>query len=459
MKKQGISLIVLVITIVVVIILAAAVILALGRNNPINLAKQARDKQSVANIEEEFDLYLSSRYAKSTGQFDRKNLNVPKTGENAEGLKMTDILSSIKGTEYEGNVSIVNGELRISLPNKAVLGYIVEDKNKTIDGLAPSYKNPIVPVGFKTVDTSAKWGEGDSWNNGLVIEDEDGNQFVWIPVDGTNIKYERLPDNIKTIGDYEILPSQAKDDTLPSGVTSEDTQITKYGGFYVARYEASLPNSLVNLNTPMADLRTIKDASDNYYKPESKLNGFVWNYITYPLAKEVSDNAYKTDYVKSGLITGKQWDTMLRFIEQTGVNIATNSGAWGNYYDKTGYTIDSGYYKAGAVNAYASSNYTSASKTPYTKSANGYLLLTTGTFGDITNNHPKNLFDVAGNMWEWTNERVATKGGTNTAVDNPLLRGGSFGNDGVDSAACRDGDRGTGSLVFSVGFRLVLYID
>ena len=60
MKKKGISLITLVITIVVVIILAAAVIIALGQNNLISLAKSARDKQSINNIEEEFDIYISS---------------------------------------------------------------------------------------------------------------------------------------------------------------------------------------------------------------------------------------------------------------------------------------------------------------------------------------------------------------------------------------------------------------
>ena len=50
------------------------------------------------------------------------------------------------------------------------------------------YNNPIIPKGFHTVDTeTAKWtkkenGSIKDWNKGLVIEDENGNQFVWIPV-------------------------------------------------------------------------------------------------------------------------------------------------------------------------------------------------------------------------------------------------------------------------------------
>ncbi len=53
--------------------------------------------------------------------------------------------------------------------------------------LIEKYKNPIIPEGFKKVETnSASWeldteGNPKGWNNGLVIEDEKGNQFVWIP--------------------------------------------------------------------------------------------------------------------------------------------------------------------------------------------------------------------------------------------------------------------------------------
>lgn len=59
------------------------------------------------------------------------------------------------------------------------------------------YKNPIIPDGFNKVETeNASWeldenGDIKGWNNGLVIEDENGNQFVWIPVDINNLKYSK----------------------------------------------------------------------------------------------------------------------------------------------------------------------------------------------------------------------------------------------------------------------------
>ena len=50
-----------------------------------------------------------------------------------------------------------------------------------------SYNNPIVPEGFKKIETdTASWelenGIPKGWNSGLVIEDEIGNQFVWVPI-------------------------------------------------------------------------------------------------------------------------------------------------------------------------------------------------------------------------------------------------------------------------------------
>lgn len=62
---------------------------------------------------------------------------------------------------------------------------------KTIDGKSVgTYSNPTIPKGFKPIDTdTSKWGDGSAApliqdvNNGLVIEDREGNQFVWIPVE------------------------------------------------------------------------------------------------------------------------------------------------------------------------------------------------------------------------------------------------------------------------------------
>lgn len=82
--------------------------------------------------------------------------------------------------------------------------------NTSITGVDYTYYNPVIPVGFKTVSTrDASWRstngiQVDDWNSGLVIENSQGNKFVWVP--GNNI-------------------------TSSIGAT-EQTQIEKYGGYY-----------------------------------------------------------------------------------------------------------------------------------------------------------------------------------------------------------------------------------
>ncbi len=66
----------------------------------------------------------------------------------------------------------------------------------------------------------------------------------------------------------------------------------------------------------------------------------------------------------------------------------------------------------------------------------------------------KNIFDVAGNVWEWTTE-VPTYGNGN----NRVRRGGSAYDSGfvyLDSYC--DGAFSAGVCNWGIGFRLVLYV-
>lgn len=93
---------------------------------------------------------------------------------------------------------------------------------KTIE----KYKNPIIPNGFKKVETdSASWeintdGNPKDWNNGLVIEDEKGNQFVWVPctLTGYNntVQYSRYFTDSLINDTWEI---HSEDEILTSGYT------------------------------------------------------------------------------------------------------------------------------------------------------------------------------------------------------------------------------------------------
>ena len=101
----------------------------------------------------------------------------------------------------------------------------------------------------------------------------------------------------------------------------------------------------------------------------------------------------------SMLCPGACWDSMLDFIKDT--KNVTNSTDWGNYYDSE-FDITRGQYAelvSGTLGSFTPVDGT------YTKKLHSvlkkYILLTTGA---TERNSAKNIYDVAGNCWEWTTE-------------------------------------------------------
>ena len=105
----------------------------------------------------------------------------------------------------------------------------------------------------------------NSWNEGLVIEDATGNQFVWVPVNAEineDIQY-KLDNNLElTMEEIELVIRRKAWSTNPSikyrniisssihrtickrirrrtrRIHKNDNKCIKNGGFYVGRYEA-----------------------------------------------------------------------------------------------------------------------------------------------------------------------------------------------------------------------------
>jgi len=128
---------------------------------------------------------------------------------------------------------------------------VIATANSTINGAVATYINPIIPKGFKAIYDGAVWPT--DWDKGLVIQDALGNQFVWIPVDGTNVPYAKWCTT-------DISYTETTDDILPIGITSETNQITKYGGFYIARYEAR------DVSTKLVSKKNIYDLAGGSWK-------------------------------------------------------------------------------------------------------------------------------------------------------------------------------------------------
>ena len=375
---------------------------------------------------------------------------------------------------------------------------------QTINGesVGNSY-NPTIPAGFKPVDTEgASWGDGvnspskEAVNAGLVIEDEEGNQFVWVPCtttgeEGLTSYAQDKQYNDGTTASIEYHYNNYSDWTDETGEGNK-ASVEKYGGFYVARYEAGVPSDApFYANTAgatyyTADTTPSKD--DTNYKPVSKSNNQSWNYISQKNAITVSENMYAgSNSVKSQLIDSYAWDTIVNWMESEKEEIATNSTNYGNYSNNTGITTNGLYaihrcnviteegekngkysfwtvattYKKGNIAsgefAITESNRDDYEFTDYDYINYRYIggkELATGA-SDVTK--VKNIYDMAGNMGEWTTEIGYRNATASNAYD--VTRGGSFANAGYNgSISFRYADYTTETPHFTVSFRVVLYL-
>ena len=115
--KKGVSLIVLIITIIVIIILAVAVILSIANNNPIENAKEAKEKNDAKVLEETANLIYQDWYTKKElNQLTEEDKNNP-TAYIQNRLKSeygySQEIASRVSVDESGNLVISNGEEEI----------------------------------------------------------------------------------------------------------------------------------------------------------------------------------------------------------------------------------------------------------------------------------------------------------------------------------------------------------
>ena len=355
-------------------------------------------------------------------------------------------------------------------------------KNTTINGEEGTSYNPTIPEGFKPVNTeTANWGDGttaptkEAVEAGLVIEDEEGNQFVWVPctTEGEEglISYAQdksYNDGTKATKQYEYAYSST--DSLVKYTDWRDEgnieSVKVYGGFYIARYEAGVPEN--------ADFYASEENGYSYstnknhaekdgvtYKPVSKAGAQSWNYISQENAKIVAQNMYAgSSSVKSQLVDSFAWDTIMNWMERDNAGIATDSKDYGNYLDGaisgTGlsaiwkYDYSTSTYTLRPT-TYSNGNYEIGART----STGEVEWLEIGT-GTSEKTKVKNIYDMAGNMWEWTTE---TGKHNNSGTKYAVFRGGSFRHHGSsDPLSYRYGNSRTANTSYYIGFRVVLYL-
>ena len=392
--KKGISLIVLIITIIVIIILAAAVILTITKNNPVSSAKEATFKEDMTSIQDELSMYLSKKYTDNPTSFDKSSVNL-------SGDSMVTELPSTK--KYKDKVSVIKGKLVWAGETENNTEYkwfsevtdgATKKSEEWKDTIASVEDGVPIPKGF-----TYKEGTKDT---GLVIQDDNGNEFVWVPAtESTYAKDTSFPSyNIKSTGD----------DTLPNGITDETADVVKYGGFYIGRYEAGVPENQSSIDGKSNSTSDVKGV------PVSKKDATVWSNINYTNAKANAESMINNEYVQTGLLTGTAWDTVCHWIKSD--DELKDSRTYGNYNNSEAPANVKGYG---------------------TKQVAGYS----------DKWMVKNIYDLAGNVWEWTSEARSSIF---------IFRGGSSSNGGSDLPVSYRHCDGASFQYDILGFRSRLYI-
>ena len=446
-SNTAITLIALIITIIVLLILAGVTLsMVMGDSGLFNKANNASEQTKISNAKEIIRMQvleneLNKKTKDSNAKSDEDLQAAVETKLTEEGYKVEEGKITIGSTEIDIAEEIANAS---SGGGTSTKGKEDDSRNRTLAGTTTgySYKNPVIPQGFKAVDEgSATWTYTDEtetevtgWNEGLVIKDTIGNEFVWVPVDGTNVEYKKWC----TIGKSY---SECSDDTDAIPVT-ENAQINTYQGFYVARYEAGL-STTTNSQSASANNNTDSTAV-------SMLGAKIWNYIDYNNANTVAQAMINNNAIygttKSGLITGTQWDTIMRWYQNSNINVDTTQD-WGTYRNLT-YNGNGKYFKD------SGSDPTTWSEGVFTRTGNSnsdsypYYYHESGL---NSNGIKKNIADLGGNVWEWSAEYYSKGIYSN--------RGGSSANNSNEYSSSNRFSNPLSSAEYYLGFRVVLYIQ
>ena len=214
-----------------------------------------------------------------------------------------------------------------------------------------------IPKGF-AVGTS----EGiNKVADGLVIQDNQGNQFVWIPVPGKDMTVGTMsiPYTSSSYSEPKLLSydTQAninkyygtkEDSTTPYFTLETDfaleanyremaESVNEYGGFYIGRYETTIDsNGKIGskYNTPILTANEVIKEGQN---SNDSNNPFYYRWWGLYYASRHSNVAENGNTVQTNMIWGQQWDKMISYF--TGNSINYNKIDITNTYDKQQNTV------------------------------------------------------------------------------------------------------------------------
>ena len=285
---------------------------------------------------------------------------------------------------------------------------------------------------------------GGSKDTGLVISDDpddeiawnaatstqpvskelEGNQFVWVPVEKPDLfqRYDGYWNNgsgttLQGVKDMCQEPASNAAGWETTEYETMQTSVINNKGFYVARYEAS------------------EGTGESAGKVQSKAGAMPWVNIPWGTSMtEVGNsgavyraqNMYNDSEhaVTSTLIYGVQWDAIMNFIDS---NYSNGDGTCNSFVSNS---TGQGNYNEGENTNSWKNNLTSC--------------------GSSDDYRVKNIYDLAGNVFEWTMEVYST--------DRRVYRGGYFGYSGSEYPVSNRNGGLPDDIYESLGFRVALYL-
>ena len=367
----------MVITIVILIILAVVAInLAFGEGGLIKRAEQAGEYyandtdytgESIANVEKYMEEILAKNNAKlwdqtkvtTTVTEDNKYVPVPKgyvvskaTGE----TKVNEGLVIYEGTEEvnDGNVETAKKERNqfvwIPVTNTDLLEMYEEGEGTELaTALGVKLTTNVYSKDRSSVAGFTPEGEKAPIEPDILTSEVEG--------DAVTGNSEKGIEQIKSVFGYkgtdaEVLEAYGR--MLVEEYKNAYESIKTYGGFYIGRYEIT---GSIDSPTVIKDTEVIR--TQNWYN-------------LYKACSKVAES----EYVQSTMISGNQWDELMDWLIDTGEKseeeINKDSRTWGNYKDSEGEAAEGSGTKRPA-------GYNEAWKA-------------------------NNIYDIAGNVSEWTIE-------------------------------------------------------
>ena len=227
--------------------------------------------------------------------------------------------------------------------------------------------------GIVISDAEADAGKGTSHE---VAQTLVGNQFVWIPVEDDSL-FKRY-DGYKSGSKQNRVSGGSTTEPYTDGYSTEEAEYNEMyqsvldnDGFYLGRYEAGTTNSSRTEKSGIGDTVYVKQGM------------YVYNYIGWSNSADMTNelggavelsknfaNANGYESVTSTLIYGIQWDAVMNFIDPAYATASCGEDSFAR--DSTG----KGWYDQDA---------------PTITGSNGNYAV-------------KNIYDLGGNVYEWTME-------------------------------------------------------